>query len=143
MSTKKKLAIAVLAIFLIGVLVYVFDNSSKNNNINTNKNISNTATTTTPTVKQKVIVQKSSASSVYVNIYNDSFSPKNLTIKAGTTVTWVNKDSNFQSITSDVIGPTSPSLTNGKTYSYKFSTPGIYGYHNSNYASTTGTIIVQ
>jgi plastocyanin len=148
LGAKKVIAIGIVLIFLIGAIFYFADNSDKNNVTNTfNKSTTTTTSsdsaTTKNTVKPNTNIQTVKSSVAYINIYKDSFSPKNLTIKAGTTVTWVNKDSNFQAVVADMMGPTSPDLVTNGTYSYKFTTPGIYGYHSKNNATTTGTIIVE
>lgn len=148
MGVKKVIALAIVLVFLIGAIIYFAGNTGKNSGTNALSTSTATTTTTSTTVPKNTVKPNTNIQTVksfvaYVNIYKDSFSPKNLTIKAGTTVTWVNKDSNFQAVVADMIGPTSPDLITNGTYSYKFTTPGIYGYHNKNSATTTGTIIVE
>jgi len=148
LGAKKVIAIGIVLIFLIGAIFYFAGNSDKNSTTNTSSTSTETTTNSNSsaiknTVKPNTNIQTVKSSVAYINIYKDSFSPKNLTIKAGTTVTWVNKDSNFQAVVADMMGPTSPDLITNGTYSYKFITPGIYGYHSKNNATTTGTIIVE
>ena len=76
-----------------------------------------------------------------VTIQNFSFNPSSLTVKAGTTVTWTNKDSATHTVTGS--GWESGELPTGTTYSHKFDTAGTYAYHCSIHPSMTGTIIVQ
>ncbi|MFA5652213.1 MAG: cupredoxin domain-containing protein [Candidatus Paceibacterota bacterium] len=143
---KKKLAIVVLGVFLVGIIIYVFfsgpsnriTNNPTENSTTTNKITSTTKTNVTPTTKTKV-----SGTHIYISILKDSFSPKAITIKAGTTVTWTNKDTSAHTVTSDYGGPTSGNLLKGGTYTYKFSTKGIVGYHCSLHSTTTGMIIVE
>jgi plastocyanin len=72
-----------------------------------------------------------------------SFHPGTLTVSAGTTVTWTDKDPFTKH---DVIGNGFASLNMGMgdTYSYTFSTPGTYTYDCSHHRWwMKGTIIVQ
>ena len=79
-----------------------------------------------------------------VFIQNYAFSPSTLTVGAGTTVTWTNSDSAAHTIVSDTGGVfESPSIANGKTYSYTFNTPGTYSYHCGIHPSMKATIVVQ
>ena len=67
-----------------------------------------------------------------VRIKNYSFSPAKITIKKGTTVTWLNEDLAPHTVTVDdksLKGPDSKLFGKGQKYTYTFSTPGIYSYH--------------
>ena len=78
-----------------------------------------------------------------VVIQNMSFSPGTLTVAAGTTVTWVNRDGDAHSVESRGKGFTSsPLLNTGQKYSYTFTTPGTYEYYCAVHASMTGKIVV-
>jgi plastocyanin len=78
-----------------------------------------------------------------VNIVNMGFSPATLTVAAGTTVTWVNRDPDAHSVESKDKGfPSSPLLNTGEKYSYTFTTPGTYAYYCAVHASMTGKIVV-
>jgi plastocyanin len=86
-----------------------------------------------------------------VTIENFAFSPANITVKKGTTVTWTNKDSAAHTVTvtgdnspsSGVsAGPDSGTLASGKTYSYTFSGTGMFKYHCAIHPSMTGTVTV-
>ena len=79
-----------------------------------------------------------------VTIDNFAFSPANITVKKGTTVTWTNKDSATHTVTS-TSGPASfdsGNLPNGKTYSFTFNTAGTYQYHCTIHSGMTGTVTV-
>ena len=78
-----------------------------------------------------------------VIIQNFAFSPNNLTVKAGTTVTWINKDSTTHTVTSDNGTFDSGNLNSGANYTYTFNKTGTYPYHCSIHSSMTGTIVVQ
>ncbi|MEO1385149.1 MAG: plastocyanin/azurin family copper-binding protein, partial [Bacteroidota bacterium] len=81
-----------------------------------------------------------------------SFSPANLTITAGDSVTWTNAGGFHNVNGSQVNYPNNPEgFTNGGassagwTYGYRFNTPGIYDYHCDPHlgANMVGQIIVQ
>ena len=63
-----------------------------------------------------------------VIITNNKFEPKALTIKAGSEVTWENKEGTH-AVTADDDSWTSSGLTAGKTYTRKFDKPGKYAYY--------------
>ena len=78
-----------------------------------------------------------------IALVNFSFSPKDVTIKKGTTVTWTNQDSAVHTVTSDTPLFDSGDLAQGKSFSYTFSTAGTFPYHCTPHkANMTGTIVV-
>lgn len=80
-----------------------------------------------------------------VEIKDYAYSPKTITVKAGTTVTWTNKDSVRHDVTSDnesADAPKSELLANGETYSFKFNKPGTYTYHCTPHPYMKATVIV-
>jgi plastocyanin len=96
--------------------------------------------TTTPTTPAP------SGGSNAIEIKNFAFSPAILTIKTGTTVTWMNQDGAVHQIASDAGTPvafTSDTLANGASYQFTFTQPGTYTYHCTVHTSMKGTIIVQ
>src|SRR5438067_1696484 len=105
----------------------------------------------------------SAPSGPQVTISDFSFSPSTLSIKAGTTVTWVNQGPMPHDTTSDTGAWASASLappgggggpygggeTAGGSFHFTFNTPGSYPYHcnlhpptNSLYRNFVGTITV-
>ena len=79
-----------------------------------------------------------------VTIASFVFSPASITVKAGTTVKWTNKDSAPHSIvSSDGQFAASAVLSNGGSYQLKFDKPGTYAYACGLHPSMSGTIIVQ
>jgi len=76
-----------------------------------------------------------------VDIVNFAFQPAEITVTAGTTVTWTNKGSVKHDITS--AGIIDHDLNPGETFSFKFDTPGTYDYHCDIHTSMTGKVIVQ
>jgi plastocyanin len=143
--------IIIIIVLLAGFAYLLFikapANIATNNTMSSSTDIVSTSTGKTPSmnVKSNTTSSKTSSSHVYINMLNNSFNPKTITIKVGTTVTWTNKDSILHTVIADNGGPTSAELGYGQSYSFKFSTKGIYGYHSAStlYPSMTGTIIVN
>lgn len=77
-----------------------------------------------------------------VTIQNFQFSPQSITVAAGTTVTWTNRDSVSHTVTGDNGGPASSQIATGQSYSYTFATPGTYTYHCTIHPMMKGTVIV-
>jgi plastocyanin len=74
------------------------------------------------------------------------FNPSPLTIKAGSTVSWVNQGSATHTVNSDSTSPVqfaSKEIKSGGSYSFTFNKPGTYPYHCSIHPSMVGTIIVE
>ena len=147
---KTYIAWLVGIIIILALVVWLFSRSSTTSvSLSNQESTSTTQASNTPATSQtqSTAPAQTSSSAVKVKatitISNFSFSPQNLTVKAGTTVTWVNKDSTAHTVTGNNGGPTSPVLGVGSTYSYKFSTPGIYGYHCSIHPMMTGVVVVQ
>lgn len=115
-----------------------------------------TATQTT-TVTPQAIQTTGSVSPTMPNQVSDNtirinkkgFDPVSITVKAGSTVRWVNEDS-----TSDpgLYNPThrielvniknSPLLSSGQSWSWIFSNPGSYDYNDMLHSIPKGTIVV-
>ena len=72
-----------------------------------------------------------------VEISNFQFAPKTLTVKAGATVTWVNKEGTH-TVTADNGAFVSDNLTAGRTFNFKFTKPGTYRYFCSFHGSKGG-----
>jgi plastocyanin len=79
-----------------------------------------------------------------VSIDNFTFSPQTLTVKAGTTITWTNKDDIPHGIASANNGfAKSRALDTDDSYSFTFTTPGSYQYFCYIHPHMTGTIVVE
>jgi plastocyanin len=78
-----------------------------------------------------------------VTIQNFAFSPANITVKKGTTVTWTNKDSAVHDVVSSQSGgPKSDHLEKGESFSFKFDTTGTFNYICSIHPSMKGVVTV-
>lgn len=81
-----------------------------------------------------------------ITVKNFAFSPDTLTVRTGTTVTWVNQDEAVHQIDTDGGVPvtfTSPSLDKGASYEFTFTQPGTYAYHCTIHPAMKGTVIVE
>jgi plastocyanin len=79
-----------------------------------------------------------------VSIDNFTFGPQTLTVKAGTTVTWTNKDDIPHGIASANNGfARSKAMDTDDSYSFTFTTPGTYQYFCYIHPHMTGTIVVE
>ena len=80
-----------------------------------------------------------------IAIKNFAFNPENLTIRTGTTVTWLNLDEAVHQIESDSKAQgvfLSDSLVYGESFTFTFTQPGIYTYHCTYHPTMEGAIIV-
>ena len=85
------------------------------------------------------------SASAEVKIDNFSFSPANLTVAAGTTVTWINRDD----IPHVVVSSDDPKVFKSKAldtderFSFTFTKAGTYSYFCAIHPKMTGQVIVQ
>ena len=78
-----------------------------------------------------------------VQIEQFKFTPATLTLPAGTTVTWTNKDGTLHTVTSTTKVFASDGLDQGGAFSYTFTTPGTFPYSCKLHPQMTGTVTVQ
>ena len=79
-----------------------------------------------------------------VNIDNFTFTPPTLTVKAGTAVTWTNRDDIPHGIASSSNAFTkSKALDTDDTFAFTFTTPGTYQYFCYIHPHMVGTIVVE
>ena len=71
------------------------------------------------------------------------FGPASLTVSAGSTVTWTNKDDEPHTVVSDTALFRSGALDTDESFSFRFDKPGTYHYACSIHPRMVGTIIVQ
>ncbi len=77
-----------------------------------------------------------------ISIRQMQFSPATLTISAGDTVTWTNRDDRDHQIAAADGSFKSPNLSTGATWSYPFARPGKVEYGCTYHPREKGTIIV-
>ena len=78
-----------------------------------------------------------------VTIDNFTFNPQRLTVTAGSTVTWTNKDDIPHAIASSNPLFRSGAFDTDGNYSFTFTTPGTYQYFCYLHPHMTGTIVVE
>ncbi len=136
---KNLLIAAVIIVVIIGgVMMFASGNKS------------GTATETpTPTASEMTTEDQASptgeamaASEVEVEIKNFAFSPKTITIKKGTTVTWTNQDTVKHDAASDDGKFKTELMGQGESQSVTFDEVGTYNYHCTPHPNMKATIIV-
>jgi amicyanin len=83
------------------------------------------------------------AAETEVKIDNFSFAPERITVKAGTTITWINEDDIPHTVASSAKPFKSKALDTDDKYSFTFTTPGTYEYFCSLHPHMTGTVVVE
>jgi plastocyanin len=78
-----------------------------------------------------------------VAISGFSFSPRNITVTVGDTITWTNSDAQAHTATADDGSFDTGTIGNGGSGSATFATAGTFPYHCKIHASMTGTITVE
>ncbi len=78
-----------------------------------------------------------------VNIDNFSFTPMEITISAGSQVTWINKDDVPHTVVSVDHQFKSKALDTDEKFSFTFPNPGTYEYFCSVHPKMTGKIVVK
>ncbi len=78
-----------------------------------------------------------------VTIDNFTFNPQRLTVTAGATVTWTNKDDIPHVVAAASALFRSKALDTDDSYSFTFTAPGTYPYFCSLHPHMTGTIVVE
>jgi plastocyanin len=127
-------------------------------------NTDNTASTTGADVDVSAGAGANAAKTTTIHYTASGFSPKNVTIARGSTVTFVNDTSGAMWVASDVhpthtefdgtdrathcsgsyAGPTPfDQCQNGSTYSFVFNKAGSFTFHNHSAAQFGGTVTVQ
>lgn len=85
------------------------------------------------------------AADATVHIDNFSFSPALITVVAGTTITWDNRDDIPHTVTEASSPPQfrSPAMDTDGKFSHEFTAPGTYHYFCSLHPHMLGTVVVQ
>lgn len=103
--------------------------------------------TESPTLSSNNVTDSEKTASITIESFG--FSPATITIKKGTTITWINNDSvnhlvasNPHPVHTDLPGFQSQNLSLGESYSFTFDKVGTFGYHCHLHPSMRGTVIV-
>jgi plastocyanin len=78
-----------------------------------------------------------------VQIKDFAFAPQLLTVKPGTTVTWVNSDEDPHTVTATDKSFHSAALDTRDKFSFTFTKPGQYGYFCALHPHMTAKVIVR
>ena len=71
-----------------------------------------------------------------------AYTPPDLNVRAGTTVTWMNTDRDPHTATSDAPAWNSGTIAAGRQFSFTFQTPGTFPYHCSFHPGMVGKVVV-
>ena len=83
------------------------------------------------------------ATDAEVDIDQFTFLPQRITVKAGTTVTWINEDDVPHTIVSSSKVFKSKALDTADKFSFTFTTPSTYAYFCSLHPHMTGAVVVE
>jgi amicyanin len=78
-----------------------------------------------------------------IEITKHKFNRPTLTVPAGTTVTWLNRDEDLHTVVSTTLAFKSAGLETDEAYSYTFTKPGVYEYFCTLHPLMTGKVIVK
>jgi plastocyanin len=78
-----------------------------------------------------------------ITIKDYMFAPNSVTVKAGTTVKWINKDDEPHTVVSDTGLFRSGAVDTDENFSFKFDKPGTYHFTCSIHPRMVGTIVVE
>jgi plastocyanin len=78
-----------------------------------------------------------------VFIQGMAFNPSSITVTAGTTITWTNKDAVAHTVTSKTNDFDSGNLGTNSTFSFTFATAGTYSYYCKVHPSMVATVTVN
>jgi plastocyanin len=97
----------------------------------------------TASSKASANAQQPIAATTGVKIDNFSFGPATLTVPAGTTVTWTNRDDIPHTVVSSEGAFKSKVLDTDEKFSFTFTKAGTFPYFCSIHAKMTGKVVVQ
>jgi plastocyanin len=142
MTRSTWIVIIILAVLVVGGAVAL----TRNTNDKTNSNSTSTNSTNNSTSDSSTQNTSPDAATGQIKIANMAFTPSQISIKKGDTVTWTNNDSVAHTVVDDlsnVGGPNSGEIAPGTTYSFTFNNTGSFQYHCSIHPSMRGTIVVK
>jgi plastocyanin len=95
------------------------------------------------TALSTLIIGFAQADEVTIKIENFTFNPASITVKPGTTVTWINGDDIPHSVVENNKVFKSPPLDTGQKFSMVFNATGEVNYFCGFHNHMTGKIVVQ
>lgn len=137
----KKTTIIIFAVVLL--LAFAADLAISHNNKSTVPSAPSSSTNSSSTSGSSGTPAQTPLAAANVDIKNFDFTPKNVTVKLGATVTWVNSDTTAHTVTGDTTdGPQSATLQQGEKYQFQFNNAGTFQYHCNFHSNMTGTVTV-
>ncbi|HLC87101.1 MAG TPA: cupredoxin family copper-binding protein [Candidatus Nanoarchaeia archaeon] len=144
---KEVIAGIVIAVLLIGGLIYFLLTQPEDKTSGVSETSETSEIQETPGISDEDIssgTELTIENEKIINIEGFAFSPKELRIKVGDSVTWTNKDSVGHTVTSDSgTELDSDLLSKEESFSHAFTKAGTYTYYCSIHPSMKATIIVE
>jgi plastocyanin len=145
---KKGIVAAVVVVIVAIAAWYAFGNKNSNNNSSLYGNNNNSSANQTPANNNNTPQNNADTtqpeSTNKVSIANMSFSPTQITVNKGDTVTWTNNDSTTHTVTSDSGSELdSGNIQPGSDFTHTFSQTGTFKYHCSIHPYMTGSVVVK
>lgn len=146
----KYIIIAIVVIVLLGGGFFLMKGNSTPQQAVQNTQTQNSQPSSMKAQPTKTSTTGSAEGANAVSYTANGFEPNSITIKAGQSVTWTNKDSDEVWVASNP-HPTHTdypgfdelkSMATGQTYSFTFTKVGQWGYHNHLNPGQHGTVIV-
>lgn len=100
-------------------------------------------TSKTTTNEGAVQTEEQSLAKNEITIENFAYSKPSITIKAGESVTWTNKDSVGHTATADDGSFDTPLIEQGQSETVMFDKPGTYAYHCTPHPNMKATVVVK
>lgn len=140
-----RLGLTILVAILLAGCAGSWDPSPTTSNAASSSSTSTQTTppTSTTTVPPPPPPPQGEPSFEAVAIIAGAYEPPQITVDAGSIVTWSNRDGAPHTVTSDEAGgPLDGNLPVGGTYQKKFETPGTFQYHCEFHNGMAGQVLV-
>lgn len=145
---NKILLVIIVLIVALGAFTLLGNKNSNQTPTQSSESMSSQKQTENTT--EKTVETQSGNQLVAVALTDSDFTPKDITVKVGTVVTWTNKSGVKATVSSDD-HPTHrlyPFLNlgefaDGSSVQVVFDTAGKYSYHDHYNATSTGTVMVE
>lgn len=135
---KIAVPVAIVAVIIIAVAIFLNNrNATTNTETNTMEESMNTSTSN-PTSNTVIDTNQ-----VTINIAAMQFVNGTITVKKGTTVTWISNDETSHTVVANNGEFKSSTLTRGTSYSFTFENTGEFAYHCGIHPTMTGKITVE
>jgi plastocyanin len=137
---RRIVAIVIVAVIIVGVIAVVLAANKRQ----TVGQPTNTTPNTNSATAQSSQTSAPSNTTGQVTMTNMLFTPSQISVKNGESVTWSNKDTTAHTVTIDKgNGPNSGPIAPGSTYTYTFNQTGSFQYHCDLHSAMHGTIVVN